>query len=490
MRLISGSMLYDAIQCPHRISMDTFEDKSFRDDPSSFLEMLWEEGWAHEDEVIARYGPNVLNLSSYEPAEKEARTLVAIQARTPLIYGGRLRHEDLVGEPDLLRLSGAGYIAGDIKSGSGYDGDQGDGKLKKSYALQVAHYTNILEQLGTSDGSREAFIIDRGIQDVPYLLSSPQGVRNKTTWWEVYLATLELIRGLLDRSLTTRGALSATCNLCHWQTRCNQVLHEIDDLTLITDLGRAKRDAMLAEVPTVTALASCDLSPYLRGAKTVFAGIGPDSLVKYQERARLLTAVDGRPYFRERVDLPLAEREVFFDVEADPLRGICYMHGFVERVRSDHSESYIAFVAEEPSAEAEEKAFHDTWQYLAALPDEASVYYYSKYERTAFRNLAERYPAVCSTAEVEALFAQPRMIDLLYDVVYKTEWPTNNRSIKTLARYLGFQWRDLNPSGAASIEWYHQWSESRDPTVLQRILDYNEDDCRAMVVLLDGLRRI
>ncbi|MEZ4275185.1 MAG: ribonuclease H-like domain-containing protein [Nitrospirales bacterium] len=46
------------------------------------------------------------------------------------------------------------------------------------------------------------------------------------------------------------------------------------------------------------------------------------------------------------------------------------------------------------------------------------------------------------------------------------------------------------PSGAASIEWFHRWVESGDRTIRQRILDYNEDDCRATRVLLDGIRRL
>jgi predicted RecB family nuclease len=69
-----------------------------------------------------------------------------------------------------------------------------------------------------------------------------------------------------------------------------------------------------------------------------------------------------------------------------------------------------------------------------------------------------------------------------------TEWPTRDYSIKTLAKYRGFAWRDLHLSGAASIEWYDSWAESGDPAVKQRILDYNEGDCRAASVLLDGIR--
>jgi len=82
-------------------------------------------------------------------------------------------------------------------------------------------------------------------------------------------------------------------------------------------------------------------------------------------------------------------------------------------------------------------------------------------------------------------------IDLYFDVVKKhTEWPTNDQSIKTLASYLGFKWRDISPSEADSIAWYHRWVESGDPAVRQRILGYNEDDCRAMRVLLDGLGKL
>ena len=81
--------------------------------------------------------------------------------------------------------------------------------------------------------------------------------------------------------------------------------------------------------------------------------------------------------------------------------------------------------------------------------------------------------------------------DLYLDVVKPaTEWPTNDQSIKTLAKYLGFAWRDNNPSGAASIEWFDQWVRTRDPEIRQRILDYNEDDCKATRVLLDGVRSL
>jgi hypothetical protein len=42
----------------------------------------------------------------------------------------------------------------------------------------------------------------------------------------------------------------------------------------------------------------------------------------------------------------------------------------------------------------------------------------------------------------------------------------------------------------AGIEWFDQCVRTRDTAVKQRSLDYNEDDCRAMRVLLDRMKMI
>jgi predicted RecB family nuclease len=109
------------------------------------------------------------------------------------------------------------------------------------------------------------------------------------------------------------------------------------------------------------------------------------------------------------------------------------------------------------------------------------------YERTIWRKLQEQYPGVCTSDEIEAIFKNA--FDLYSDAVRPhSEWSTKDFSIKTLAKFLGFNWRDTHPSGAASIEWFDRWAKKRHPEIKQRILDYNEDDCRATGVLLDALR--
>ena len=264
---------------------------------------------------------------------------------------------------------------------------------------------------------------------------------------------------------------------------------DANDLTLIPELGRSKRDVLLDRVKTIRELADADPGDFLDGKKTVFPGIGPATLERLHARAKLIAAgKKAKPYLREPVILPASELELYFDIEVDPMRDICYLHGFVERRDgNNNAERFVAFFAEEPTAEAEKQAFADAWRYMQES-QLCVIYYYSKYERTIYRKLRERYPDVCTEDELEALFDPERAIDLYFDVVLKaTEWPTRDFSIKTLAKYLGFDWRDTHPSGAASIEWFHRWVETGDTAIRQRILDYNEDDCRATRVLRDAV---
>jgi len=40
------------------------------------------------------------------------------------------------------------------------------------------------------------------------------------------------------------------------------------------------------------------------------------------------------------------------------------------------------------------------------------------------------------------------------------------------------------------VEYGNEWCQSKDRNILQRILDYNEDDCLAMMVLKDRLQEL
>jgi predicted RecB family nuclease len=490
---ITASMLYNLVQCPHRLNLDLHEDPQKKDPESKFVELLWERGIDFENEVIESLQIPFTDLQYLKDEEREKQTREAMDQKAKLIHGGRIRVDNLLGEPDILRWDdNMGYVAGDIKSGSGEEGDEGTGseKLKKHYAVQLALYTDILEVMGMGRG-RLPFVWDIHGDEVIYDLNAQQGPRTPQTHWELYQEKLSEAHKIVSKPHTTLPALGATCKLCHWRSLCTDLIEKMDDLTLIAELGRAKRDLIMPQIRTVSALAKIDLSAVVQGNKTTIKEIGLSTLRKFQTRARLMLDPNGRPYCTTPLNLPDVNRELFFDIEVDPMRDICYLHGFIERHNRDNStERFLPFIAETPTPEEEQRAFAKAWEYVKSCQP-CAIYFYSKYERTWWRKLQQRYPSVATEEDINRMFASNMAVDLYFDVVQKyTEWPTRDHSIKTLAHYLGFKWRDSSPSGADSIEWYHRWIENGDSNIRQRILDYNQDDCVATRVLLDAIRKL
>jgi len=481
---ITASMLYDYTRCPTRVGLDLFENSEKRDPISPFVQMLWDRGHLYEDEVISKLKYPHVNFKGLPSKERVKLTTEAMNRKEPLILGGRIQEGSLLGDPDLLRLEKQKYIAGDIKSGAGEENEGDDKKPKKHYAVQLALYTDILEQKGLL-ADRHAFVWDVHGEEVIYDFAIPMGPKTPETYWEYYQSILEAVRVITQKKALESPAYSSDCKQCHWMTECKKALIDVDDITLIPELGRSRRESLLPFVKTVGDLAVCTEFP----AK--IPGIGQPTIEKFKRRANLLSSAGKQPYLLSPLELPQPKVEVFFDIETDPLRDVCYLHGFVERVNGDNStEKYISFFSDTARAEDEKVAFDKAFRYLTGK-ENSLFYYYSKYERTIWRKLQGRYPDVCSLEQIEALFDPGRGIDLLYDVVMKyTVWPTYSHSIKDLAVYLGFKWRDKHPSGAASIEWFDQWIRTKDPAHKQRILDYNEDDCIATRVLLDAIRQL
>jgi uncharacterized protein len=483
-------MLYNFVQCPHRVNLDLYGDPAIKDEVSVFVQLLWEKGNEYEKEVIENLDIPFTDLSSLRGNEKENATTDAMSRGDDLIYSGRIKDGNLLGEPDILRKQGDGYEAGDIKSGAGEEGgsDLDDKKPKKHYAVQLALYTDILEKLGSSSG-RKPFVWDINGEEITYDLEELQGKRNPTSLWSIYQDTLNQVEHISSNEGVTTPANASICKLCQWRTACLNNLIAINDLSLVPELGRAKRDALSSHFSNLNELTDADIDSLIKGSKTVIPGIGAGTLRKFQTRARIQLN-NTKPFLTDAVNFPDSEIEIFFDIETDPMRDICYLHGFIVREnKNNNTERYVSFFADSPAPEDEKKAFKAAFEFIRDSQP-SMIYYYSKYERTIWRKLQKCYPDVASEDEVEDIFSAEYSVDLYFDVVKpKTEWPTRDYSIKTLASYLGFSWRDTDPSGASSIEWYHRWVETKDESIKKRILEYNEDDCIATRVLLDGIKK-
>jgi len=493
--LVTASKLYDYFQCPHRVWRDIYGPQEEKNpEPNPFVELLWEKGVLREKEVVAGLG-KLLDLSSRNKDDQFQKTLEAMQSEIPLIYHGYIRWEHLAGEPDLLRKNDDGtYTPIDIKSGRGMEGvdeEEGDaGKLKKHYAAQLALYIEILEQLGFTK-SHIGKIYDIDSKEVDYDLDSPMGVKNKQTWWQKYQDTKNEVSLLVENKRKNDPALIGICKLCPWYTSCKKLCTDRNDLSMEFSLGRSKRATLQEDVgiTTVTELATIDIPSLLAKKATdkeYLRGLAESSLTTLKKRASVLVS-SKTPVIYTPIVFPKVAYELYFDIEDDPTQGFVYLHGVYER--HDGKERYIPFVAKENSKDAEKQAWKEFWDYIHALPpDDYCLYYYSSHEPTTYKRMQKQYTDVISLDEIETIFTSQHAIDLYYGCILKyTDWPLYSYSLKEIARYLGFDWRDKTPSGALSIQWFNEYLEDKDPKKLQRIIEYNEDDCKATMVIKDYL---
>jgi len=94
-----------------------------------------------------------------------------------------------------------------------------------------------------------------------------------------------------------------------------------------------------------------------------------------------------------------------------------------------------------------------------------------------------------SVPDDQAAFVMARMVDLSPLTTNAFAFPTHGEGLKDIARFLGFDWRQGDVDALASVALYSRWIDSKgtDAAAKQSILDYNEDDCRATMVVYDWL---
>jgi len=491
---ITASILYDYTQCPHRVWRDKHgpQDEKIKE-TNPFVQLLWDKGVQHEERVVKDIGEFVdLRQGTHE--ERAAATIAEMQKGTPLIYQGVIKYKDLFGIPDLIKkTSDNNYIPVEIKSGRGLEGsdeDRSEGKLKKHYAIQLCLYVEILKQYGFANENK-GIVIDIFRNEVEYFLDSSMGKINNSSWWQFYEKTKNEVEDLLNNTKQNKPAYGGVCKTCSWFISCKKWCQDTADLTNIFCLGRGKRDVLNTDlgIEKVADIIGVDIESALNQKKKdkgFLKGVAKKTLITLSKRANVIVNVK-KPVLYDQVIFPNVKYELFFDIETDPTQELVYLHGVWER--TPEGERFIHFLAQGITPEAEKKAWVEFWKYIGSLPpDDFSVYYYSPYEKTTYKQMAALYPDVKTIEQIEQFFESPNVIDLYSDIVFKkTDWPLASYSIKDIANYLGFKWRDESPSGALSIQWFNEYIETKNPDILKRIIEYNEDDCKATLVLKDKL---
>jgi predicted RecB family nuclease len=239
-------------------------------------------------------------------------------------------------------------------------------------------------------------------------------------------------------------------------------------------VGKIKFRLKEVGLNTVADLARMEVGKYLK-PPFVIPRTGEKTLRRMKERAQVV--LEGKPRIRPGYAFPETGFEIHFDIEDDPTRGVTYLYGLLE-VRKGREPRFRYFLAERP--EDEEKTIRAFWDYIRDAP-EAPFYVYSHKERSTLKKLMEKY-----ALDRDVFEKYVRTEFDLYQklVVDYSDWPVFSYGIKFIADQIGFKWRDTDPSGVNSIVWYNDYlADPSRKDILNRILQYNEDDCRAMVAL-------
>lgn len=240
-----------------------------------------------------------------------------------------------------------------------------------------------------------------------------------------------------------------------------------------------------------------------------YAGSGVWNLSGSIDQARVTKI--GKVHLQRDVDfVEIVPTTIEQDVDIEDCDGFVYLIGVRTVGRKKVGEDwklrseYNAFVDWSGTPEGEAKVFADFWAHIVSWREKAQAnkwgyraYHYTKHEDAAFVGLAERHagaPGVPTVDEVRAFLESKEWNDLYPIMSKQLIWPTESVTLKDIAKWVRFSWRDSDPGGGNSIAWYKEAMSSESETVRienrDRLLKYNADDCQAQAKIRDWLHSL
>ncbi len=488
MKKITATDFYNYIQCKYRVYLEKFGDPKLKDKVSPFVRLLWERGIQHEEKVIEpireRKDKTFAEIKKDQPADQKTfkETLQLMKKGFDYIYQGVLMNDNFSGRPDLLEKmegsSGFGnyyYIPVDIKAGRGYEeNNSGDRKIKEYYLFQLKFYGLILNKIqGFVSNAGKIINIDK--EEIGYDLT---------------LANDKFLKILNDISIINKGRelyqpiICGKCENCEWKNYCKKWAKDKNDLSLIFYVGENKYRLQEYGVKTIDDLLKLPLDswladfPEIRG-KGYFKGIAEKSFSSLYKRA--VVYKKGSEEISPAIKLLNSKKEIYFDIEDDPTQDITYLFGFWIVDRSNGQENYKYILAQ--GIDDEERAVNEAWDFFKDL-DGIPVYHYASHEISILKRLQEKYKLPEEPFEI----LKRNAVDMYKVITDYTDWPLTSYGLKSICKFIGFKWSSEDAGGANSIEWFSKFLQG-DKKMLEKILKYNEEDCRATNYLKDYLQK-
>jgi predicted RecB family nuclease len=270
-----------------------------------------------------------------------------------------------------------------------------------------------------------------------------------------------------------------TCGDAYWKKYCDAQAEAARDISLVPYLKdeRIRTQMIAANIRTVDDLARLSPSEISR-----FKWVGSRSELIFQQTQCLLR---GKEAVLSRVVFPPAKgAEVYLDLEDTgnvhpTIPHFVFLIGVTVRKPGLSHESY-SFVIHSETA-----VLQKTNEFLALLDGlgDYQVYSWSKKEIVEFAKIFDAHGL--SNPSVQRF--QSRCLDLKDVFEDKVYFPVHGYSVKEIAQFLGYKWREAGVDAMEGMALTYEYLEAGNKEALKKVQTYNEDDCLAMMTIKDWL---
>ena len=283
------------------------------------------------------------------------------------------------------------------------------------------------------------------------------------------------------------------CTICSWRKDCDAVAIKEGSLSEVSGIG-AKRQLLLNKIGIKNIEELAKIKPYQLKEKLQIFGTQHGDISKQiilQSKSQSMNrAIKLKPEI-ELNNLKKAKGLYIYDIESDPDIKHDFLHGFIRLPKNIKNEISLEKTKYSPLLNVEKNTESFLWKRITkklSLNRDYPIIHYGETEPISLLKLGLRQGA--DPHEIEAL--KKRFIDI--HLLIREYWclPVRNYGLKSIAEWIGFEWKQTNVDGARALLWWRQWKKSRKINKmysrnLNSIFEYNRDDCMATLMIAKWL---
>ena len=467
MLFLTDELLLNYLRCERRAFLNVHGDLREQEPDRDFLLKLRRESGKHKQNILVQFYPTCQHLTAADRYSQAQETETLMQQGVDCIFEGVLVWQEqditllatadlLVKQPGKSKFGDWCYIPLNIEFGR---------RPKSEYKVIAAFVAQILANIQETLLEKVQIILRDSSHYTVYL----------STWLPKMEQSLAECKQMLFSKQEPEVFISRQrCSLCHWHSHCYSIAQSQNHLSLVPGVTPNRYEQLqFLGIETLESLVD---------ACSATLGNSMGFTIAYQLQLQAQSLLENRAISKKQLSkkIPSNLIEIYFDIEAEPEINLDYLLGVLVIDREKNTDHFYPFLAENPAEEAA------IWQEFLALVNsynDAPIFHFSNYEAETIKRLGNTYHT--PREEIESLLS--RLVDLHQKVVSSVILPVESYSLKSLANWLGFYWREQGVTGEQCVCWYDRWLKTGDRSLLESICRYNEDDCRATRHLKDWL---